>query len=293
MALSTTDIRDKVKDVLYGAGLGEKPALRTTPTSGNIATVTNKIVTFDLASGEGAKVRAGDVLSIWDAASASVAYSVMVTGVSTDTLTAVNGFDGTVIPNSTDLSNTIWEQRPLVTEANIFKSIETVIAAHLWPQVFDISVATIASPDLVTGQNEGIGDEEEILAAYQYNGPELIPLAWSLDKHTTNITGFTNGTIIGLDVLNGSTVFYRYKEKITAADSSGDDLEELIALGATAHALGGTQVPKTVSSASKDNQISAQRDIAAIVWRDFLTLKQQYRESLSFDTVLGWQIERG
>ena len=102
----------RTRQILYGSGLGEKPAIRIGAASAAEST-SGQTVTFTLNTGEGAKVKAGNVLSVYDPDTEADAHVIYVTGISTDTITGINGYLGSPVvagSDSGDLDSAIFEQ---------------------------------------------------------------------------------------------------------------------------------------------------------------------------------------
>ncbi len=284
MAIAAADVRDVARQYLYGTGLAEKPTL----VLGSGATsVTGNIVTFDVADGD--KVKAEDTLSVYGAAEAA-AYSMYVLSVVTDTVTAVNGYEGPAIPDSTATAALLFEVSPVVSDALLYEKINVVVARFLWPQIFSIENDTVI-PNLSSGQVDVDAADEEIQIAMQKIGPAYIPIAATLLKWAP--TGdFPSGKMASMDFLDGSTVYYAAKRRITlAASTQSDELVALIATGAAALALGSALVEAKLAASQSDRaRISVGSED---LWQDFVTQKQQYNEDLARDTVIGFAIDRG
>ena len=284
MAITATDIRDVARQYLYGTGLAEKPVLVQ---GSGVTSVSGNIVTFDVA--DGTKVQAEDTLSVYGATDA-LAYSMYVLSVATDTVQAVNGYEGPAIPNSTATSALIFEVSPLVNDALMFDKIDVIVNRFLWPQVFVIEDDTV-TPNLSSGQVDMDSRDEEIQIAMQKIGTAYIPIAATLLKWAP--TGdFPSGKMGSFDFLDGSTVYYSAKRRITLADTTqSDELVALIATGAAALALGSALVEAKLAASQSDR---ARLTLGSEdLWQDFVTQKQQYNEDLSRDTVIGFAIDRG
>ena len=284
MAIAAADIRDVARQYLYGTGLAEKPTLVQGAGS---TVVTGNLVSFDVA--DGTRVKPEDTLSVYGADEAE-AYSMYVMGVETNTVTAVNGYEGPAIPNGTATSALIFEVSPLVNDALMYNKIGVIVNRFLWPQVFAIENDTVA-PNLSTGQVELNARDEEIQIAMQKIGGAYVPIAAALLKWAP-VGDFPSGKMGSFDFADGSTVYYAAKRRITLADTTQtDELVALIATGAAALALGSALVEAKLAASQSDR---ARLTLGSEdLWQDFVTQKQQYNEDLSRDTVIGFAIDRG
>lgn len=296
--MAIADIRSRVRQILYGTGLGEKPSLiavNDTP-SGSIS---GPLVTFALDSGEGDKISAGDVISVWSG-EADHFHVFYVTGINNDTLTGVNGYMGSPAGStSSDLTHAqtekLFEVNPLITMFEIDEAIDTIIARHLWPEVFNIEDKTVANPDLVDGQENVAADVMEILGAWQVIGSTTYPVAYQRHPTPVNSSIQSNQLQASFDWIDGSTGYYTAKTKIAEADEASAELTHLIAMGAAALALGGTIVEATIENTKKDNAdaVSQRTQVGGLLWRDFLTLKQEYAREFTRKHEPGIVIDRG
>ena len=292
--MAIADIHQRVRQIWLGQGLGEKPSLRRAAADAN-ETVSGSIVTFTMLAGEGDKIKAGNVLSVLTTTAASM-HVVYVLSVSTDTLTCVNGYLGSPLVADTLLDGAILEQNPVSTAYEIDGGIDTVVGRFLWPFVYDIVTATIASPNLVNGQEAVPAEVEEIISAWQTFGSDIlgVPVTPKIpyELHTDLAT---NGKLAVFDWDTGSAGYYTYRAKFTEADEADTELTHLIALGTAALLLGTTMVETTVESTKKDNvQAVGQRAQAGgIIWRDFLTLRQAMSEEQSKRLPQRIYIDRG
>ncbi len=110
--MALTEIVTRARSILYGSGLGERPSIRETNASA-AETTSGQQVTFDMATGEAAKIKPGDILSVYDPDTELDAHVVYVLGISTDTITAINGFLGSPLivgSNSGDMDLALVEQ---------------------------------------------------------------------------------------------------------------------------------------------------------------------------------------
>lgn len=282
--MSLAAIVHRTRNILYGNGMGERPPIRVAAANAN-ESVSGQLVTFTLATGEGTSVKKGDVLAVYDPDTEADAHAVYVTGVSTDTITGVNGYLGSPAiagADSGDLDAALLEQNPMISGYEIFEAIDTVFATLLWPYVFDVVSATITTPNLVHGQEAVAAEVEEIISAWQIVGPykeqiEVERHPW--DVHTSLSS---TGRLSRFCWINGTTGYYLYRAKYAEADEADTELTQLVALGAAAILLGGS-IPETSMEASKKPNAEAPQtrgSAADRLWRDFLTLRQQHSEDL-------------
>lgn len=295
--MAVLDIVERTKLILYGTGLGEKPALRVVASNAN-ESVSGELVTFTLASGEGAKVKPGNILAVRSASNENQTFIVYVTSVSTDTVTGVNGYLGSASitgSDSGDMDDKVLEQNPLVTTYEIFEAIDQVIAHMLYPYVYIVDHGTISSPDLIDGQHEVPATVKEILFAQQKIGDTIYKVPAQLTPHEVHTTLSSTGKLAEFDWIDGSTGYYTYKRPITEDDDDNEEITLLIATGAAAVALGAAVPETSLSVTKKDNvQASDRRGQAADrLWRDFLTLRQNFQHELQLLNPQRILIDRG
>ncbi len=281
--MALVDIVSRTRTLLYGVGLGEKPPIREVASDAS-ETITGQKIVFTMDTDEGAKIKPGDVLSVYGAATAALSHVVYVLSMSSEVVTAVNGYMGSPVIPADGVDGALVEQNPPWSAYEIFEAIDTVFANLLWPYVYDIVSATIASPDLVDSQEAVASETEEILHAWQVIGPTVynvavsprFPLEVSTDLKST-------GKMVTFDWVNSSTGYYEYRAKYLLADEVDTELTHLVALGATALLLGGSMVEATLERTKKDNAdaVMSRAEAGSIVWRDFLTLRQTMSEELS------------
>ena len=276
--MAVADILARTKTILYGQGLGEKPALRTCAADA-AESISGDVLSFNVASGEGASIKPGDVLATAGQAEAN-AHVLYVLTVSTDALTAYNGYLGSPVVADTNLDGVIVEQNPLTTDHEVYEAIDTIFANMLWPHIWDETDATISAPDLVDGQEAIAAAAEKIISAHQVIGPTIHNIDFT--PHVTNLSSSlkTNSKMATFRWINGTTGYYRYKEKFAEADEAGDELTRLVATGAAAFCLGGALTEATLESTKKDNSeaVSQRQAVGSSLWRDFLTLRQNMSE---------------
>lgn len=295
--MALADIFTRTRQILYGSGLGEKPAIRVGASNAN-ESVSGDLVTFSVDTDEGAKIKPGQVLSVYDPDAEADAHAVLVTSISTDAITGVNGYGGSPAiagADSGDVDSKLWEQNPLVLAYEIFEAIDTVIARFLWPDVYQIETKTISSPDLVYGQEAVAADVKEIISAWQVIGSEVIAVPFDRTPYDVDTSVKSTGHMARFDWFDGSTGYYTVKTKVVEADEASVELTHLIALGAAALLLGASLVDTTIQGTKKDNveAVSRRQSIGNVLWRDFLTLKQAYSQELGRELPQQILINRG
>lgn len=283
-AMAVADIVHRAYTILYGTGLGEKPAVRLAASNAN-ESVSGQLVTFSVASGEGAKCKPGQVLSVYDPDTEGDAHAILVTSISTDAITGVNGWLGSPDvsgSDSGDLDSAVLEQNPLVTGFELFEAVDAIFTHFLFPQIYDITTATISSPDLTDGQEAVNANALEIINAHQIIGSTAHPVGFTRFPQDVNTTIASTGKLATFDWVTSSTGYYTYKEKLAEADESSDELTRMVATGAVALCLGGHLVETTIQGTKHENAqaVSQRAQVGSLLWRDFLTMKQAYSEQL-------------
>ena len=278
--MSDQTIVQRAKAILYGHGVGEHPAIIRSAADAD-ETVTAPTVAFDLYAGQGAKVAAGDTLSIYSAATAADAHALYVLSVSTDALVAVNGYWGSPVVVADDLDGALFELNPLRAEHFLFQAVETVFSSLLYPEVSKYFARSV-TPDLATYQVDIPATVKQILSAWQVIADQNITIPWELDDNlesTLSSTG-TMGTFYAVD---GSDVYYTTVEKYATADTISEALTQCIATGAAAIALGASVSETNLESSAKDSQSRRERNPAQDLWREFVTLRSSISEEISRD----------
>jgi len=276
--MADTDIVQRAKAIIYGHGIGEHPVIVRAAADASEA-VSGSVVTFNMLAGQGAKVAAGDTLSIYGAATATVAHAVYVLGVATDAVTAVNGYWGSPAVADTKLDGALLELNPLRAEHFLFQAVETVFATLLYPEVSKYFARSV-TPDLTDYQVEVPATVKQILSAWQIIGDERVTIPFALDDNlesTLSSTG-TMGTFYAID---GSDVYYTTVEKYATSDTLSEALTQCIATGAAAIALGASVSETNLESSKKDSQSRRERNPAQDLWREFVTLRSAISEDIS------------
>ncbi|KKK76603.1 hypothetical protein LCGC14_2861950, partial [marine sediment metagenome] len=165
MALTRGNIVKAVKARIYNTGLGQKPSIRQ---GTGTAVVTDDIVVFSVATGEGAKIRAGHILSSWNSTDATDAYGFYVLSLLTDEVTCANGYNGAAIANSASVP-ALLEHQAEPTEYMVQTAIDDIVASYLFPEVFDIFMDSF-TPNFASLQSTADVDDEEIIRAWQKIG---------------------------------------------------------------------------------------------------------------------------
>ena len=284
------DVVSRTRSILYGAGLGEKPPIRQAAADA-LETTTGQTTVFAMLAGEGAKVKNSDVLSVYDPSTEDDAHVVYVLSTATDTITGVNSYLGSPTITAGDLDSALFEQNAAWTGYEIFQAIETVVDSLLWPYIYKLTSATIASPDLVDGQEAVAAGTEVITHAWQIIGSTNHPVAVSPRQPLEVSTSLAStGLMATFDWIDGSTGYYEYREKVDVTAHA-----RLIALGAAGLLLGGSLAEATLERTKKDNTeaVAGRGQAANAVWRDFLTLRQNISDELSKRLPQRIYIDRG
>lgn len=278
--MADKDIVARVKSLLYGTALGEQPTIIQAAADAAESSPA-AVVTFTLASSEGAKVAPGDMLSVYGAATAAVAHSVYVLSVSTDTVTAVNGYWGSPVVADTLLDSALLELNPLRAEHFLFQAVESVFSTFLWPDVLKYGQKSV-TPDLTDYQVDVPATVEAILSAWQVVGDTryTIPFGLVTDLET-NLTA--TGSLAEFFAIDGSDVYYTTEERIISTDTLSEALTQCIATGAAAIALGASVAETSMAFASKDSQSRGERSVADRLWREFVTLRSALADDIARD----------
>jgi len=295
--MARSEIVGLTKELIYGQAIGERPSIRRAAAAATV-TVTGSIVTFILLAGEGAKVAAGDVLALVSENDATKAYAFYVLSITTDTVTAVNGYRGTpVISNaSADLDSKVLEQNPTVIEGEIHRNVDTVFGLLLWPHVFKYTNYTIV-PDLADYQVVLNANVMEILDAYQKVGNVVQHIPRGLVRNISPTLAST-GVLGSFGFLDGSDLYLTAKEKLVVGDEDvvgiGDKLLRITATGCAALSMGASISEATVEPGNKENQgqTGDRRSVGSILWRDFVTLRSEWSYELARDQHTGFVIRR-
>lgn len=280
--MARADIVGECHSILYGSHFGEKPAMRRGAASAAV-TVSGSTAVFTLLAGEGASCRAGDVLAAYSPSDKTKCYVFLVISIATDTVTCYNGYQGApAIANaSADLNSAILEQNPTVTMYEMQKKVETIFAGHLFSAgVFKWNTYAI-TPNLATGQVALNAAVKEIIACHQLVGGAAVPVPCAIQRrlHTT----LSATAVLGeFDFYDASTCYLATREKLDEDDSTHDAAVTAIAgMGAAALCLGASISERSMEPSNKDNQAEGQRaDPASLLWRDFLTMRDEYARDL-------------
>jgi hypothetical protein len=288
--MATTDIVQRVKTLLYGHGLGEKPTVVLAPAAANETSIGTTVV-FDLATAELAKVNAGDVLSVLGAATAPAAYMMYVMSKDSTSVTALASYMGSpAVTADGDLDGVVFELGSLKSEWFIYQAVESVFNTLLYPQIYKYGTYTIA-PDLVTYQVELNAAVMEIQNAFQIIATETHQIPFGIARNVS--TSISSTTVLGeLYAIDGSSVYVTTKERYLEADSISEALTECIATGAAALAIGASRSSTDLESSNKDSQVRGQRNPANDLWRDFITLRTALSDDLA-SQVDWFEIRRG
>ena len=293
--MALADHVERTKDILYGSAIGEKPSYRIGAADAN-ESVAGNIITFSVLAGEGAKIKAGHVLSAQADTDPTNAFAVLVTSISTDAISGINGYAGSPVivgANSGDVDNAIWEQNPLVTDYKVHKAIDTIVGTSLWPYIFKFATDS-HTPNLATGEANMNALDMAIESAWQVIGGEATPIdaGLVLNVHTTIQA---SGVLGAFAYEDGSTAYTTTVRKFVVGDEdeATNGLIEIVATGAAALCLGASVSETQMARASKDSQARGTRDVASSLWRDFLTLRTNLSEGLSRERPGVIRVNRG
>jgi hypothetical protein len=277
MALTRGNIVKAVKSRIYNTGLGQKPSLRQ---GTGTAAVTDDLVVFSVASGEGAKIRPGQILSSWNSTDATDAYGFYVLSLSTDELTCANGYDGVAIANSASVPG-LLEHQANPTEYTVQAAIDDIVASYLFPEVFDIFMDSF-TPNLASLQTTADADNEEIIRAWQKVGPTTYQVPIKLIQNMPTAE-FSTGKMVTYDVRVSTDVDYSVKRRVSIANSTNLALEGLIAKGAAALCIEG------VEEAPDEEGQQQSRPL----WASFYNAKRQFETDIAKESVTQFRVDRG
>ena len=275
--MARADTIAKLKTILYGTGLYEKPAIRQMGASGNDSL--GSADTVVLTTGDASKISKGDILSSITGAAAS-SYVFYVLSTTSTTVTATATWQGSVSPSSADLNSALLEQNAYFTEQEMHGAIDTVLNSYLYPELFSIASTTV-TPNLSTGQVEVAASVKEILGMWQLNAGKAYQVPFNLMKNLpTGVSSTT--TLLEGKWRDGSTAYVTFVRKLVEADTY-DWLEDLLAYGAAA-LLVDTSAPKVLVPYRPDTGgVQAQMPVGEAIWRSFLTIREQARLDISRD----------
>lgn len=281
--MATVDIVQRAKNILYGHGLGEKPVLLRCAADA-AESVSGDIVTFAMTSSAEAtdNIEAGDVLSVWNAATATVAHVVYVIDTPTDaTVTAVNGYIGSPVVADTLLDGAILEVIPGggASEHIIYQAVETVFTTLLWPDIWEYSTYSI-TPELDDFQVELNAAVEKIEDAWQVIGTTRHEVAFEMAKNVH--TSVSSTTVIAeLYAFDSSNVFITTVNRVTESSTLDEAMTQMIATGAAAIAAGSVSYAAVLEASGKDNQFRGERSPSRRLWQDFGILRTAVLEDRS------------
>jgi hypothetical protein len=260
--------------------MGEKPSIRLA--AANAAeTSSGSVISFDLVSGQGAKVKPGDYLASSGSSTAEDSLVYHVVSVSTDTITGVPILGSVGVPTET-IDNRIFEQNPPVTELEIIRNIRAIVAV-LWPKVFKFVSATVTpsftSPVAVPSEARDIIHAEQRIGGIPYS----VGYRLYRNRHTTLSA---TGVLADFAIADGSTVYYTYTAE-EDEDTTDPTVQRLVALGAAGMCLTGVSPAAAMERSKQDNEFRPTGLSAAIsnIWREFALLREQISEDLSRDVM--------
>jgi hypothetical protein len=280
--MADKDIVQRVKSLLYGTALGEAPPivqLANEPVDGS-SVGTTVTVTF-LDATEAGKVEAGDILSVYNAATADDAHSIYVLSKSGTAVTGVNGYWGSPLVADGDLDDALLELNPLRAEHFLFQAVESVFATFLWPDVLKYNQRSV-TPSLKDYQVDVPAAVEQILSAWQIVGDTRYTIPFKLAKDLeTNLTATGNmGEFYAID---GSTVYYTTEERYLSDDTLSEALTHCIATGAAALALGASISETKLAQSGKNSETRGDSSVADKLWREFVTLRSALADDIARD----------
>ncbi len=278
MALTRANIVKAVKSRIYNSGLGQKPSLRR---GTGTATVADDIVTFSVVGGEGAKIRAGHILSSWNSTDTTDAYSFYVLSLSTDALTCANGYEGTAIANSANVP-ALLEHQAEPTEYVVQAAIDDIIVGYLFPEVFDIIMDSF-TPDFSSLQTNADTLDEEIIRAWQKIGGTTYQVPIKLIQNMPT-ADFASGKMLTYDVRVSTDVDYSAKRRVSIANSTNLALEGLIAKGAAALCIEGVEVVP---------EEEGEQPQSRPLWASFYNAKRQLETDIAKESVTAFRVDRG
>ena len=279
--MARSEIIQIAKTMAYGPGLGEKPSIRRAAASATLATGSG-VSTFSLLAGEGAHVRAGDVLAARGTATAATAYEMQVIGVATDAVTVVTTGGSPALP--ADFNAAVFEQNPYISELSIHRSLSAIIANWLYPAVFEIDVSQTVTPNLATYQVEVPATTREVLGAYQVVSGIVQDIGFGLVRNV-HATISTTGVLLQLFELCGADTIYLSLIREYTDATTNETVQYMMATGAAALAADGTIAEAQLESSKRDNRERRAEDAASALFRSFLTQRQAMAEDLSRDTL--------
>ena len=276
--MAAADVVAKVRQHVYGNGFGELPAIIQVAADA-AETISAPTIAFSLATNEGAKVNAGDILSVYASSASTGAHELYVLSKATDVVTCINGYNGSPAVAADGLDGALLEQNPLKSEWLMWGKIEAVFDHMLFPYVWKYNTRSL-TPDLSSYQNEIEAAVYEIESAKQQYADVWVEIPYDLQRNLSTSVSST-GNLVTLGAIDGSTVYLVTREKYVSSDTIDDSLAECVALGAGAMIIGADRSATNLEAASKDSQFRGQRNPADSLWRDFLTLRQSIGEDLS------------
>jgi hypothetical protein len=291
--MSRASLVNRVRDYIYGTGLGEKPSIRRAHAAANSSQASG-VATFLMASGEGDKIKAGNVLSVVDfssASSESTSYCFYVLSVATDTVTAVAEYmGGPAISATTALNGALFEQNPLVTQARIHQAIDSIFSAYLWPSVWKYGQRTV-TPNMSTLQSPVPSAVEAVERGYQVISNIAMGIDVGLAKNTDTTVVATTGTLLVYDPYDATTIYLTTRERLALGDESTyPQITDMVAAGAAAICIDSAV---TAAAQEKSKKESTERQIRSQeLWQAFLRMRSTWADDLTreYDQIV---VERG
>ena len=282
MATTRTSIVQRAKSILYSYGIGEHPVI-VEAAADAAETIAAPKVTFTMASGEGGKIKPGDIMSTMNCATETAASEVYVLSANstTEVVIAVASYNGAPAAAADAYDGALFEIGASKSEYFLFKQVDAILNAFLWPDIYKYNSYSI-TPDLATYQNELNAAVEEIEAVYQNIADFQVPLDHELAKNLPTSVSST-GVLATIYAIDGSSVYLKTRERFGLTDTFSDEMVQCIATGAAALAVGASRAATNMESASKDSQFRGQRNPASDLWREFITLKGEISADIAHE----------
>ena len=280
--MAMTDIVTRVKTLLHGSGLMEKPPIVRVAADAS-ETITNPTIVFNLLSGEGASsgIAAGDILSTMQGSTAALSFIFYVLSVSTDAVTCTSTYMGSTASTASQLDGMLLELNAPRAELLLWNDISAVINGMLWPEVYLYTTESV-TPDLSNMQADLQAGTERIVKAVQVIGGTNLNISHELHKNVA--TGVASTTVYAeLFAIDASTVFVSSMTRVAESSTLNEAYNRMIATGAAAVAVGSMLGGGSLESSSKDSQNRNQKTPRQVFWQDFVALRASIAQDLSHE----------
>lgn len=301
--MALNDYVERVRSILTGYGLGEKPVIVQVAADA-VNTVSGQTVAVTVASGEvsARNITAGDVLSTYapdTEDNAWVGYVLSANG-TTDVVTCVNGYGGATAIAATatthDAGLLYLHADGTPTDFEIINAVNTVFTTLLAPHLLKTEFDTEASPSMSTLRVDLDADVYDIDEAWQIIGPDRIDIAFDVERvGPSEATPATAGVVGRFDLFNSSTLYLKTLRKFAIGDEATyGPLVEVVATAAAAISAGWTRPETTLAISKQDSRDRGRApDVGAALWRDFFTLRTEWADELARDRADEILIDRG